>query len=207
MQLAVSSHMVAGKQIRAEQGSADYPRRRPAALEAPVLGLGRAHRPLWPSPRTWLRARPGPPLRAEPGSADYLAVVPPHWRRHGWPSGWAVCVDCCRRLLARHGGCGPFAPSWAGAGILHLSTALRLCTSATMPQLAAGFGSPRHVTPSSGCADPTGDLLGLSFGGRPRHKATGCASHCRIAFSTAVHGPPALARAQAGAGGRGGAWS
>jgi hypothetical protein len=68
-----------------------------------------------------------------------------------------------------------------------------------MPQLAAGFGSPRHVT----CADPTGDLLRPSFGGRPRHKATGGASHCRIAFSASVHGPPGLKLGRADEAGRG----
>jgi hypothetical protein len=63
--------MHAGPPLRAEPGSADYTRRRPAALEAPVLGLGRSRRPQSPSPRTGLRAR-----RSESGRAP-LTTPPP----------------------------------------------------------------------------------------------------------------------------------
>ena len=103
----VSPPVVAGPPLQAEPGSAVYSGRRPAALEAPVLGPGEPRRPLSTSRRTLLRARCTGPSWSPLSTS---AVVPPPRRRLS--AGRASRADHCRRLAARC--CGPAAPGGAG---------------------------------------------------------------------------------------------
>ena len=96
--VAVSPHRVGASPSQAGPCSADYPRPRPTAPLALVLGLGFSRRPppsspLLPSPRKGLGSR-----RAKLGHAPPTTPVlaPPHrWRSS---SGWASRADHRRRL-------------------------------------------------------------------------------------------------------------
>jgi hypothetical protein len=94
--VAVSPQVHAGPPLRDEPGPAVYSGRRPATLEAPVLGPGDPGQPLATSRRMLLQARRSRLSRA-PLSTP--AVVPPPWRRPS--SGRASRSDCYRRLAAR----------------------------------------------------------------------------------------------------------